>query len=247
MIRWVFAFSATFLASGALTFGLAALDVSPWPMLGLFLVVGFALMAIRPIEAMLPSTLTLYACLFVMVFVISLPESPNPRLGAARFAVTLLLLIASSIAFILMFMRSRGRESAFPWLLAAILMGVFVAFISGDKGSAEPMRSTLQGWLPAWAAEAMLWTIRKSIHVAYYGLMAWTVFRAGRSVGVTAPLAALSFAVAHGAFDEYRQFAASRTRFGTPTDILFDLGGALLVLSVAGAFRTSAPKKRQME
>ena len=126
-------------------------------------------------------------------------------------------------------------------------MGVFVAFISGDNGSAEPMRTFLHDFLPASVADAVVWTVRKSIHVTYYGLMALMVYRGGRSVGVSIPWAALAFAVAHGAFDEYRQYAASTTRFGTPTDILFDLGGALLVLWIAGAFKKRASSGRQIE
>ncbi len=247
MTRIAFAFIATALGTGALTFGLAALDVSPWPLLGLFLVVGWALMAIRPAEPMLPSGLTLYACLFVTAFILSLPESPSPRVGIARMAVTLLLLMISLVAFFVMLIRSRGKEEAFPWLIAAIAMAVFVAFISGDRGGADSMRSALLSWLPPWLAEAVLFAVRKSIHILFYGIMAWTVYRAGKSVGVSVPWAAVAFSVAHGGFDEYRQFAASKTRFGTPTDILFDLGGALLILALGGAFRKSAPRKRQME
>jgi VanZ family protein len=125
-----------------------------------------------------------------------------------------------------------------PLLLAAIIL-----FAANDRFSSEETGATLVAILSAFlqpslhpdAYEALNFVMRKSAHVAEYGLLAALAFRGLRAERFgwrfewAAP--ALLYAITVASADEWLQ---SRTllRTGTPFDVVVDACGAILVLLI---------------
>lgn len=245
MMRSAAAFVSTALATGFLTFGLAAVDVAPLPVLILFLCTGFFLMQVRGLERLLPSGLTLYATSFVAALLASVTPSPSPRVEAARTATVTVLLLAAALAGLCYSRAAKGKAATATWLAVGFAMGVVIAFVSSDVGSADPMRAWFMRYLSPGQAEVAVWLVRKSIHVGYYGTFAWVLLRATRASNSWLP--AVVVPLGHGVFDEFRQLTDSRTRLGSPVDVVFDLTGILVAVTIAGGFRRRAKPRAQME
>lgn len=223
--------------STVLTLTLSALGSRFWPVAILLLIVGACVAALKPLEKQAPVLLVGYGSAFALTLMLSLPESVAPRsvmLRSLAYGVLGVVILASIL--IVLAQAVQKRSSGLGWVVAALSLGVLVAFVSGDKGGAGPMREFLRQYFSDLVAEVVLWIARKAIHVGFYGLLALLFYRASRSAGLASPGPAIWFSLAHGGFDEYRQHFSS-ARMGTPVDLLFDAAGVLLFLRWAGAFR----------
>lgn len=225
-------FVLAFVGTAAYGLGLNMVDVAVWPVVVMALIVGSLLIRIKPLEPFaVPGTLG-YAATFGLSFLLSYRVEGSERLLLALFVAKILLGLVG-IAFLIAGGRNiQGSDRRRLWPLAlALFLGVLVGYFSGDAGSAVPMRGWLSDWFSPAIAEAIVWTVRKSVHVVFYGLMAFAFYRAAKGHPRAAVLAAV-FALSHGVFDEARQSFAT-TRFGTPVDILFDAAGVLIALAWA--------------
>lgn len=227
-----FLFVAALSAGVTLTF--AAMDVSFWPVIALIAVAGLALARIETPENVLAPLALAYGTGFTLVFMASQRASINPNAVAARQVSTVALAATAAVSLIALLLVEPKARRALAWLVPAVGLALIVAWLSGDHGSADPMRAYLLQWMSPLAAEVVLTIIRKTVHVGFYGVMAWLVYRGGEG-GKNGPWPAIVFSMAHGVFDEYRQSLVP-SRYGTPWDLLFDLAGILLFLRWAGAF-----------
>jgi len=134
-----------------------------------------------------------------------------------------------------------GR-TARAWALLLLWTGA-VWWLGGDGGAApvtSRILSPLLAWLLPWAApdslSAAIVAIRKSAHLAVYGVLALLALRALGSApalrGARAALGAMLWVATVAAFDELRQ-AGSPVRTGSAGDVALDLAGGALALACA--------------
>jgi len=244
-MRVVVAFVLVAALSAALTLTFAAMDVSFWPVALLIGISGLLLARIPRLEQSTPLLATIHGSAFTVVYMASLRASISPKAIEARQLATMLLLVIAGLALIsaVLWVDAKVRQS-FGWFLPAIALGVFVGWISGDRGAADPMRQSLLHWLSPLMAEIVLTAFRKTVHIVFYGLLALCFYRGSKALGTPLPWAAIAFSLAHGCFDEYRQ-AMVPSRFGTPWDLLFDVAGAYLFVRWAGGFRSAQREPRR--
>jgi VanZ family protein len=127
------------------------------------------------------------------------------------------------------------------WLPVVAWMGLIFS-ASSDLGKSEhssrilgPLLRWLFPQMPAETVEAIVLGIRKTAHMAEYGLLALLVWRALRKPTRSDPRpwnwkqagVALGWAIAYAASDELHQ-AFVPSRQGQYTDVLFDATGAAL-------------------
>lgn len=220
---------------GTAAYGLAmnAIDIPIWPVVAMALIVGSLLMRLPPLEpAAIAGTVT-YSALFGFAFLRSFePLEVSERMQTVVFVTRIGLVVTCLIAAVVV-LKQFGEERlrrGVP-LFMALAMGALIAYVSGNAGSATPMRGWLLDYFSPEVAEAIVWTFRKSVHVVFYGVMAFCFYRAARGHKHAAILAA-AFALTHGAFDEIRQ-STINTRYGTPVDLLFDGAGITVGLAIA--------------
>lgn len=121
-----------------------------------------------------------------------------------------------------------------PLLLGLMLVATF----SGGRGGPDPMVARLMEWfpLPLDVAKTLVVIARKSLHVLFYGFLAWAAARwllSAAADGSPRPAAA-SFGIAMGLVaactDEGRQ-ALTAGRGGFVGDVFLDLAGMLVLTS----------------
>lgn len=240
-----FAFAFVTCVAGGLAVGLTSMGVSIWPIAALLIGVGWALSRIPAIDRAMPGLMLAYGSFFSAALVSTtwVPDVPRAIIAKQLTATALIVVGVLGVVHLLVSTEERSRK-ALPWLVGALALGVTIAYISGDKGSADPMRSVFFNWFSPRVTEWIVTIIRKAMHLTFYGTMAWLAYRGSKAAGSPLPWMALGVAVAHGAFDEYRQaFFASRQ--GSPIDVVVDAIGALLVLRWAGAFRKGKRPKSE--
>lgn len=244
-MRVVVAFLLVAALSAGLTLTFAAMDVSFWPVVLLIGTTGLLFARAPQLEQSTPLLATLHGSAFTVVYMASLRASISPKAIEARQLATMFLLVIAGLALIsaVLWVDAKVRR-AFLWFLPAIALGVFVGWISGDRGAADPMRQSLLHWLSPLMAEIVLTAFRKAVHIVFYGLLALCFYRGSRSLGPPLPWAAIAFSLAHGCFDEYRQ-AMVPSRYGTPWDLLFDAAGAYLFVKWAGGFQRVQQERRR--
>lgn len=130
----------------------------------------------------------------------------------------------------------RTRASA-VWMLCALAMVFTVGALSGQGGGADRMAEWLARLLHITVEQAtpIVFYLRKTIHLSFYGFMACSSLWAGWHGGLYAEKAAaygLSLALLLASFDELRQ-ARVIGRSGSPWDVGLDVLGALLFLALA--------------
>jgi VanZ family protein len=141
-------------------------------------------------------------------------------------------LYAAVAAFVLIGQWRRKRREisvSIACLLAALLIRA-----SGSEGSADPMFAYFQGLgLTLQQADAVVFCIRKFIHLGFYGALAGLFFWPMRQSAELnrAVLLALGWVSTHALFDEYRQ-TLSANRTGQWTDVLIDLVGAAIAIAL---------------
>lgn len=230
LFAW-FVFGAVGASSMALAMTVVAVPV--WPVVIMALIAGGLMLRVKPLEAGAFGFMFAYLGGFGLAF----SESFEYRVYSTRLTIAMVAIKALLLFFIAFGLYLGGRavvsseRRRLAPLFLALAMGVLIGYVSGDAGSATPMRSWLTGWLSPEMAEAMLWTVRKSVHVVFYGLMALAFYRAAKGHPRAAVLATV-FALSHGVFDEARQ-SLTTSRLGTPVDLLFDTAGVLIALAWA--------------
>jgi hypothetical protein len=220
---------------GTAAYGLAmnAIDIPVWPVVAMALIVGSLLMRVPALEVSAVAGTVTYAALFAFAYLrsfepLEVSERMQTVVGVTRIGLIGAILIAGGIT-LKQLGEERIRRGTF--LLAALAMGALIAYVSGNAGSATPMRGWLSDYFSPEVVEAIVWTFRKSVHVVFYGVMAFCLYRAARGYKYAAILAAV-FALTHGVFDEIRQ-STINTRYGTPIDLLFDGAGVTIALAIA--------------
>ena len=132
---------------------------------------------------------------------------------------------------------SDAQKSVYGWALALVLMSCLIAFFSSPSGSSGGMISAAMHFfgLSREHAETLVFYVRKTIHLSFYGLLGLAAFRWSLAAGFDrrkAIMWALAFALAHASYDESRQsFFADRT--GSFWDVLLDMAGATAFVWIA--------------
>ncbi len=131
-----------------------------------------------------------------------------------------------------------GGRKAVRWAAGLVLMSWFIAFFSSPSGSAGGMLSIAQNMLHLTPAQAhtVIFFVRKSIHLSFYGTLGWTGFRLALASGSRVRwcfLFGLAITLAFACFDEGRQsFFPDRT--ASVFDVMLDCSGALFFISMSG-------------
>lgn len=220
--------SLVVLVAVAFTVGAFAVVVerlAPAPQLafGLIAIWG-GLMLITPQKSVWSSfvALCLFASLFCFLFVKS---GISPPLSSGNAGILLRLtqvfLGVGAISFAA-FCLDRNRNLG---LLGLFLFGWVIAYLSSDKGGADPMlRLFLDIGLSPANAETAVFLTRKTVHFVFYGLCAAAAHRVAGSIPVAA-----GFALSLASFDELRQ-ASFGNRSGSWIDVLLDAAGIATAL-----------------
>jgi VanZ family protein len=130
-----------------------------------------------------------------------------------------------------------GRTTV-RWAAGLVLMSWLIAFFSSPSGSAGGMLSIAQKMLHLTPeqAETVIFFVRKSIHLCFYGTLGWTGFRLALASGARVRwsfLFGLAVTLAFACFDEGRQsFFPDRT--ASVFDVMLDTSGALFFISMSG-------------
>jgi VanZ family protein len=88
--------------------------------------------------------------------------------------------------------------------------------------------------LSASAAEIATITVRKTIHLTFYGLMALLALIIGWRISLSRTrslLFCMLWTLGHAAFDELRQ-STTPNRTGTITDVLLDFAGVAVAITI---------------
>jgi hypothetical protein len=130
-----------------------------------------------------------------------------------------------------------ARIALLLWAGGTLCVATTAGFASTHRAVSGFFHRTLG--LDAEVADAWTSAVRKSFHVPAYALLAalaWWALPAGRRRWTSV----LAFALLVAGADEVLQ-AVRPGRTGRVTDVLVDLGGALLGLFLVGAFRRRTP------
>lgn len=186
-----------------------------------------------------------YGSCFLLVWAVGHPSvglEPG-RLWALTFLATAVM--AGSIVF-----NSQNRAK-WAWVLAigcSVMFGLLIAFISGPRGGSDWMLQLAMKWLDTddWRlAQVYVHNFRKTLHFTGYGLAALCSAIAARHGGAkvkSAFLIGLAWPVPLAVFDEIQQTGA-QNRTGRASDVLLDIAGMLLFLSL-WAWRTTVKERR---
>jgi VanZ family protein len=137
--------------------------------------------------------------------------------------------------------RWQGRAALGAWLLVFAWLALIFLFSSesfSEPSTGSLLRPFLRWLFPEWSSSeirTLHHAIRKAAHMGVYGVLATLSFRALRlSLAARAlRLAGLALALVLGtsATDEFLQ-SFSATRTGSPSDVGYDLAGALVALAI---------------
>lgn len=240
-IRTVLGFIFGFVLGMVLLLGFNMVFRGVWLSVGLVAAVGILLYT-HPRLSMSPQTGPYLATLgFGVIGAWMKSVGPSPMRGLQRMASlmpTLFLLLAALCAIVFLLRAQGANEEARYRLLPAIVlcvMACILAYVSGDKGGADPMVNwfmTRFGWTHDQAHLATL-CVRKTIHFTFYGSLALvgSLLATPRYDLKRACLFGLSLLVCFASFDEFRQHS-SPVRTGSVWDIGLDLLGGLFFVGL---------------
>ena len=134
------------------------------------------------------------------------------------------------------------------WLAVLFIAAYLLATYSGSAGKASDMVRWIQATFHLDWDTALRYTIylRKTIHVTFYALVAWSAFWAGWNGslrGISAVIYGAGIALILACFDESRQLT-SAGRGGSGWDVLLDMSGASVALIAAIVFSSLKERKR---
>lgn len=137
-------------------------------------------------------------------------------------AIAALLLLASFCA--------KKLDVNLRWLWASVVLAASLNAVGGAESGPGGFTNWLEsiGLSPevAWQVTILC---RKTLHFAYYGMVALTAHFGVRS---RMPVWAIAWALIQACFDEYRQ-SASPGRTGSVADVLLDMAGAVMFVGIA--------------
>jgi VanZ family protein len=137
-----------------------------------------------------------------------------------------------------------GSRAVYGWAVAIVIMSWLIAFFSSPNGSSGGMISMATHLLRLNRAQAetLIFFVRKSVHLSFYGLLGWVGFRWSMTLGAGLRRAiafALLLVLAHASFDEGRQtFFPDRT--ASILDVVLDCCGATILVCLSAVRRTNA-------
>lgn len=237
--------SLAFAAGFALLF-LGQVAVSPtsrtvWLVPGLMLVVVMLLGVLpsyRPVESRLPFFFG-YGSAFAIAYIYSV-EPPIAGSTAERISrLAIPLLVLTLLVGLVFYIRSWPLHPSAKWLGIVFGLGLLLAYFSGEAGGTG--HGGWERWLTQHldlspgAAYALVVIARKAVHIAFYGLLAFSAWSAARAEKISKPEAVLFAAIlsmSHAGFDELRQ-SVTPDRTGSVWDLLIDLVGVVLFLTLA--------------
>jgi len=156
----------------------------------------------------------------------------------SHFPIVALLSLALVVLGIAQLSALKSLRKAAPWIILACIIGLFIANLSGEGGSAERM----DAWyirmfdLDPLVVVPIVRVIRKTIHISCYGVVAALMFKAFTTVQREARPAvvfAVLWALPHAIFDEWRQFYEPN-RGASVLDVGIDmLGVAIFLVAMA--------------
>jgi VanZ family protein len=155
-------------------------------------------------------------------------------------------LIVFAATFLIGSLKSAARVAI--WIAVLFVAVYLLANYSGASGNAGSMVEWFMSTLNVDRQTALSYTItaRKTIHVTFYGLVAWSAFWSGwhgQLRGAKPVLYALAIALILACFDESRQLGA-RARSGSAYDVLLDMTGAAAALAIAAIVASIKSRRR---
>lgn len=157
--------------------------------------------------------------LFTLIISTPVPSEGSGRWIAFGIGISVLLAITNHVK------QHQG------WMVISCALASLLLLFSGSAGGADPLRDWLASLgIGADALENWVIGIRKSIHVLFYGCLAFTFAVPSPPESRPAWVWAAIWCVTHATFDEVRQMGTAN-RSGQIVDILLDLGAASLVLA----------------
>ena len=197
------------------------------------------------------TTVLAYSLPFLTLWAAS---NPSPRYNFKSFILYLLLGLLALVSiltvarFFSLVMKSPALRNAAGALFGFFVCAWLVAFFSSSTGAGNHMIGMLMrlGFGKSLAETAAL-VIRKTLHFAFYGILAIFAFRAMSRGGNrnTAALLALFLALCHASFDEIRQ-SSYLDRTGSFWDVCLDMCGAAAFVGLA-QFRAKPTRKAATE
>ena len=135
----------------------------------------------------------------------------------------------------------KSQPSSAGWIAACVSFAGVVGTISGSSGGSGSLKMFLiQVGMSGASSELAVFLIRKATHFSAYGMLAFLVSRLMLEVGVGQKRfgvwPALIWVLCIASFDEIRQ-ASAPGRTGQFSDVLIDLGGAVVVLALLSVIR----------
>ena len=173
------------------------------------------------------------------LWMVNTDQSPVRILQTAANALCPIVLVMTAVSLAMFRYLNRQQLDRLPWVPSTVLLVAtwLIVYFSGGKGGPESMRWFFLDWFelsPA-ATEAIVVSIRKTIHFLFYGWVAWCGFAIGRPQVSLASAARFGFltALSLALFDEFRQSMADN-RTASLWDIGLDMAGAatFIVISV---------------
>lgn len=223
---------------------MVAAAVTNEPRVGLVVLVTFLFGSIVAIQATPRrlATVAVYVSLFA-AFWLATPESltlawlpfslDRDRADFSRALIATCLPAAAWVAV------SGWNRYGSRWLMAATslaFMGLVISQLSGEAGGPGWMFAFFRDslGLSASAAEIATITVRKTIHLTFYGLMALLALIIGWRISLSRTrslLFCMLWTLGHAAFDELRQ-STTPNRTGTITDVLLDFAGVAVAITI---------------
>jgi VanZ family protein len=130
-----------------------------------------------------------------------------------------------------------AKESRLGWLAVTLVLATLVAQTSNSQAGASSMVPFFMRilHLDQASAETFVLVFRKTVHFSFYGFVAFSAWKAAAQAKVS-PQGMLAFglgsALILASFDEARQ-STQIGRTGTIWDVLLDMVGATVILSIA--------------
>lgn len=151
-------------------------------------------------------------------------STPAPSEGFGRW-------IAFGLGFAAVLASNVYLKQRLGWMIISCGLASLLLLFSGSAGGADPLRNWLVTLgIGASDLENYVIGIRKSIHVVFYGSLAFTFAVPSPLESRPAWVWAALWCLTHATFDEVRQMGTAN-RSGQIVDIFLDLGAASVVLA----------------
>jgi VanZ family protein len=174
----------------------------------------------------------------------------SPTIAGLKFKVSAWewwTLVAVDIVLLVGLIQSRADRQRVGWLITLVILSVLVVQTSNSGASAGRMVHFFTAYLhlDEATAEHVVVVIRKTIHVCFYGFLAFTAWRAAGQAQLrrgSLLLFAAGAALIVASFDELRQ-TTQMGRGGSAWDVLLDMVGACAALALSQWWGAKSPAR----